>query len=356
MIQDDNSHLCVSLTGGLSFYCFLSPIKVRVLSLAAERRGGCEMRYTESVFTALGTVNTISVRLEKEIEKNARATVRVVKEYVLDADNRLSVFKHDSMISRINENAGICPVPVDDDTWRLLEMSLDCSKRTYGAFDILLGSATDYWRKSRDGKASGYPAFTSGRGKLVLAEEDRLAYLTKAGESIDLGGIAKGYIADKALGILRSYGIQNALLNFGGTVAVMGKQQKVGIRNPFTPICSGSSDVPVAYITCKDEIIVTSGVYEQSYTMDGRSYSHIIDPRTSKPVDSEIISVTLVGKNGTELDAFATAYIILGLEKSVELCSYNGIEAIMILRDGSIYATEGLRSRLRLCSPVSEAV
>lgn len=86
------------------------------------------MRYIESVFTALGTVNTVSVCVENDKEEKARSAVRAVKEYVLDSDNRLSVFKPDSVINRINENAGICPVPVDDDTseTRLRRYARDC--------------------------------------------------------------------------------------------------------------------------------------------------------------------------------------------------------------------------------------
>jgi thiamine biosynthesis lipoprotein len=305
------------------------------------------MKRLEKVFTALGTVNDISVTIPESETENAGCALHEIRNYVNDMDDRLSVFKPGSLVSRINQNAGEEPISVDEDTFRLLQLSQKYAFLTKGAFDITVRRQTEAWRGARD----GHPVPVSkpaGCQHLVLDEGNHSAFLTDAGEGIDLGGIAKGYAVSHALEILRQANIKEAVLNFGGSTAILGPAQPIGIRNPFLPVNRNASSESIGEVFCRDEIIITSGIYEQYFSDQGTIRHHIIDPKTGVSSQSDLISATLIGKNGALLDALATACIVVGMEKSIELCQENQIEAVFILHNGSLFATNGLQNRFRI--------
>jgi thiamine biosynthesis lipoprotein len=167
-------------------------------------------------------------------------------------------------------------------------------------------------------------------------------------ESIDLGGIAKGYIIDKIKNIIISNGFCNAIINLGGTVSSIGEKRNIGIRNPFTPINSGNKVDKVIELESINDDVITSGIYEQFISKDGKIYHHILNPNTGYPTDNEIISVTLIGQNGAELDSFATACFSLGLDKSSQLLRNRKIDGIFILNDGRFFYTDGLKDKIKI--------
>ena len=305
------------------------------------------MRKFEKIFTALGTVNTISVTVPESEAEKARQTLCEIRNYVTKMDDRLSIFKPGSLVSSINQNAGRKSVSVDEDTFRLLQLSQKYASLTKGAFDITVRRQTEAWRGARDGRyiPISKPA---GYQHLVLDEENHSVFLTDAGEGIDLGGIAKGYAVSHALEILQKENIKEAVLNFGGSTAILGPAQPIGIRNPFLPLSRNASGESIGEVLCRDEIIITSGIYEQCFSDKGSIHHHIIDPNTGASSQSDLISATLIGKNGALLDGLATACIVVGIEKSIELCRENQIEAVFILHNGSLFATNGLQNRFRI--------
>ena len=168
--------------------------------------------------------------------------------------------------------------------------------------------------------------------------------LKNKGQQIDLGAIAKGYAANEVRNILHAYGVENALINFGGTVINIGQQRNIGIQMPFAPNGQSAASIKVE----NGKAVVSSGLYEQFCIINDQFIHHISDIRTSKPSDSGLIGVTLVGDNSEELDALATAAFIMGAEKSMELLKQLNIEALFITYDKKLYVTENLRERIRM--------
>ena len=301
-----------------------------------------EFNYSDT-FLAMGTANTIAADID------SREAVRAARKEVMSLHARLNVFDEKSEIAQINRNAGKM-VPVSKDTCRLLRDSRRFEELTEGAFKISALPASRMWRRACSEnrlptadeivyaqKLLQYDAVRiDGRGKM--------AGLIKNGQGIDLGGIAKGYAADSAVDILECYGVKSFLLNFGGSVVARGTDAKVGIRNPF-----GSAEKPLlGYLNVNDCAVVTSGIYERSVEIGGRKYHHIIDPRTCRPSDSELVSVTLVGHRAEELDALATAVLVLGTEKSLRILQRLSIESVFVDKAGNIFASNGLRNRLEV--------
>ncbi len=188
----------------------------------------------QKIFPALGTVNTMML-----YGSCASEIAEQVKKRVMDLHQRFSLFEHGSDIFRINEQAGMKIVPVHQDTFFVLFHALAYGRETQGAFDITAGAASRLWRDAV--RSSQIPSESdiarcrslSGLADLILDKAGGTAFLRRNGQLIDLGGIAKGYAADEAVQILKKYNVHNALINFGGTVIALGREQKIGIQNPF---------------------------------------------------------------------------------------------------------------------------
>ena len=185
---------------------------------------------------------------------------------------------------------------------------------------------------------------------ITLDEEAHTVLLEKAGQRIDLGGIAKGYAIDGLKSRLWQNGVRRALLDLGGTVAALGCGLPVGIRDPFR-----LHGAPMGTLMLEDRIAVTSGVYERFAYMDGYRYHHVVDPRTGYPSKSGLVSVTLVGENGGALDAFATAALILGMEKSAPMLAEQGMDAVFVTEQGQVFVTRGLKRQFHLHNTTNTA-
>lgn len=295
----------------------------------------------QKIFLALGTVNTITL-----YDSFALETAEQVKKRVLDLHRRFSLFEQESDISGINEQAGMKAVPVHQDTFFVLFHALAYGWETQGAFDITSGAVSRLWRNAirsarvpSESDIAGCRSL-SGLDDLILDKADGTAFLRRNGQQIDLGGIAKGYAADEAVRILKKNNVHNALINFGGTVIAVGREQKIGIQNPFQ-----KNGVSMADIMVKNKAVVTSGSYEQGFFFEGVRYHHIIDPRTGRPADSGLLSVTLIGDSAMELDALATGICVLGEKNALPLLERYGIEAVFISNDGEIKITNGLQGK-----------
>ena len=277
----------------------------------------------EKMFIALGTVNCITARFDEPQRESAQKALDRAEEYISDMDDRLSVFKPDSEISRINANAGVRDTLIGRDTFDLLRLCVKYGEVTGGVFDITTKPLTD--RDSAGAKVD--------YRDILLNEKLLSARMRSVGQGIHLGGIAKGYAVDRVAKILAHHGIKNAVINLGGTVRNIGQVGRVGIRNPFNP-----ERIAVS-IESVDEAVVTSGLYERG--------CHIFDPVSGKPAVSDLASVTVVGKDGAAADAAATACMVLGSKRGLPLLDLLGLEGIFILSDGGIFATERITERVK---------
>lgn len=294
-------------------------------------------------FRALGTVNTILV------PNTCSDVLQKAAHRVLELDGRLSAFKKDSEISRINQAAGFHFVKVHSDTFCMIKAALRFSQLSEGTFDISARPLVELWGIGRKGDwvpSSGEIAV----GKqlvdfkdIVLDEQSESVMLRRPLQALDLGGIAKGYAADEVRRILLEHECTDALINLGGTVITLGAPRTVGIQDPRK-----EAGIPMGKLQIANRALVTSGSYEKYFIRDGIRYHHIIDPRTGSPACSGLLGVTLVGDSAMELDALSTAVFILGIQKGLKLLEKSGIEAVFIDESSDVFATPGLKEIFKL--------
>lgn len=324
------------------------------------------MKRAERIIASLGTLCRITVFTSSDAgsadDDRVLRFLDDAEEYIKKLDDLFSIFKENSEISALNKNAGNGPLKVSEETLSVLEEAIISSELSDGAFDV-----TASLSKADSGpdlilpydKAGGDGIVMSSAGSAEDIVLDRLAMTAEIktkGTSIDLGGIAKGFAVDRLREMAEDAGIDDVLIDLGGTVLSLGEERNIGIRDPFRPLgdknnsnAAASKDeqknLPddkgvVMTIRSRDEVICTSGTYERG--------EHIIDPGTGKPAETRVLSATVIGQNGAQADALATAAMVLGVDKSVEMLGSAGVEAVFILKDGSVFATGGLGERISL--------
>ena len=300
------------------------------------------------IFTALGTVNNIRIFACRD-KAAADKALRLAQARVTTLHDRLSVFKPDSEIALLNASAGGAGVKVSDDTMFLLSESKRYSRLSNGAFSITTRPLSALWQiHARCGSVPGRAEIEHALAlvsdeDILLDGDSHTARLRLFGQSVDLGGIAKGYAADEVRNILLENGVTRALVNLGGTVVSIGGIWQIGIQHPdrITGIAMGR-------VSLENRCAVTSGDYERYYEVDGVRYHHILDPRTGYPSRSHLRSITLIGENALSLDALTTAIFVLGEEEGLRLARDAEAEAVFVTQELDVLCTEGLRGSFEL--------
>lgn len=259
-----------------------------------------------------------------------------------------------SDVSRINA-AGGDAVTVDPDTIELLTIALDYAERSNGAFDPTIGALSSLWDFTAEDPH--VPEETEIAAALATVDYHAVALnaetctvrLTNPAARLDLGGIAKGYIADRMKEQLLSDGVTSAIINLGGNVLTVGEKPDgdaytVGIQYPFEP-----EGTPIATLPVKDASLVSSGVYERYFTEGNVRYHHLLDTKTGYPVRNSLLGVTILSDASVDGDALSTICFCLGLEDGLSLIeSLDGIEAVFITEDEVLHSTAGLTDLLQL--------
>jgi thiamine biosynthesis lipoprotein len=263
----------------------------------------------------------------------------------------ISEWRETSKVSAINRNAGIAPVEVPQELLNLIRRSLRVSVLTDGAFDITFNTVGRLWNfKSHTSPipddASIKAALTDiGYRHVVLDEAKRTVFLDRKGTQIGFGAIGKGYAANRAVFILKEHGVSGGVVNAGGDLVIFGTQEngapwRIGIANPL------DRDKVFAYLDTTEQAVVTSGDYENYIEVDGKRYSHILDPRTGYPA-AELRSVTIVCPDGELADALATGVSVLGLEAGMKLVNrLRGVEAMLVDQNGTLHFSDGLEAMI----------
>ena len=254
-----------------------------------------------------------------------------------------------SDVWRIN-HAGGQPVAVSRETIEVIEAAREVSEKCGGVFDITIAPASTLWDFTSGRKAlpdadalESAAALVDYRKLIVDGDEVTLP----DGMMIDLGGIAKGYIADRVKQYLIDRGVESAVLSFGGNIVTIGtkpegKPWRVGIQDIDKP-----TGEYMLVAESRGGSIVTSGIYERGFDLDGVYYHHILDPRTGWPVQNELASVTIFSESSMQGDALATAAFALGTEQGIGLIEgIGGVEAVFIARDRTVTGTSGAGSWL----------
>ena len=260
----------------------------------------------------------------------------------------------DSDISRIN-NANGAFVDVDKETIDLLQTGLAYCERSNGAFDLTIGGVSDLWDfKENEEKTLPDPTALKEAVSHVDYRNVKIrgnqAALTDPDAKLDLGGIAKGYIADQMKTYLLSQGVKTAKINLGGNVLILGDQKpdhsdfKIGIQKPFD-----ENGTPIAAITLKDQSMVSSGIYQRYFEKDDRIYHHILDPDTGYPIENNLYAVTIISPRSADGDALSTTCMALGLEDGIKLIeSIPDTEAVFITNDLKLHSTSGIGTSISL--------
>jgi len=267
-------------------------------------------------------------------------------------------YSPDSEITHINRNAGISEVKVSYDILKLLEKALYVSENTEGAFDITIGPVIalyDFHKKIRpdDGMIKKILPLVNYRD-IIVNRGRSTVLLKRKGMLIDLGGIAKGYAADKAADTLKKQGVRSGLVAVAGDIKAFGlkpdeKPWKIGIRNPEA---KNKEDDIMATIELEDMAISTSGDYERFFLSGGKRYHHLLNPKTGLSAN-ECRSVSIITKEGAYADAFATGIFILGPEKGLKVLDKLGFEGMIIDSQGKPHLTQGIRERIEFKRTVS---
>jgi len=263
-------------------------------------------------------------------------------------ENLLTTFNDGSQTNQINLNAGIKPVAVDREVFDLISRSLKISELTQGSFDITYGSIDKkFW--NFDTSMSSLPDRKKAKKSVrlinyenvILNESHGTVFLKEKGMRIGFGGIGKGYAADRAKYILQKNGVVSGVVNAAGDLCTWGMQPDgrswtVGIADPY------KKTVPFAHLNISNMAVATSGNYEKFALINGKKYSHTIDPKTGFPVEG-IKSVTIITACAELADAMATPVMIMGIDKGLNLINQmKNIECIIIDEKDSIYNSSNI--------------
>lgn len=307
----------------------------------------------------MDTVMTIKI-YDKKDEEILDKAFRRLKEI----EDKMSATIETSEVNKINNKAGIEPVEVSPDLYFVLQESKYHGEISNGAYEPTIGPLVRLWniQTGDDQERDWIPEAEDieETKKLVDYENlellgDNRVFLKEKNMRLDLGGIVKGYATDEVRRILQENGVEVAIIDLGGNIYVHGiKAQgvpwKIGIQNPLD-----SRGGYLGIVEIEDKSLVTSGDYERFFEYDGVRYHHIIDRETGYPSNSEITGVTIISDRSIDGDALSTTLFILGVDKSMDLVnSMEGVDAIFVTKDKSIYTTGNIKEDFKLNEDNSE--
>lgn len=294
---------------------------------------------TDFYFDTVITITLYGNKNEKYIDE----CFKMCKDY----ENKFSRTIKDSEVSKINEHAGSF-IEVSEDTLELIKDGLSYSELSHGGFDITIGALSEVWNfnsenpKVPDSKEIAQALETVNYQNIIV--DHNKVMLNKEGAILDLGGIAKGFIADKLKAYLFEQGVKSGIINLGGNILLIGSkpdgsEYNIGIKKPF-----GEENETVAVMCMRDKSIVSSGNYERYFYEDGKLYHHILDTSTGYPADNGLCSVTILSDDSVDGDGLSTTCFLSGLEKGMELIeSMDDVEAVFIDSDEQIHYSSGLK-------------
>ena len=321
-----------------------------VIACIAFLLSACSAESASGSSFAMGSVLTARIYADADA---AQPVLNDIYSGVNALDRLISATDEQSELSRLNASgSGTC----SEDTLWVLRDSLALCRALNGRLDITLGAVTSLWGFAGD--APRLPAAEEISAALQTRGPDKVQIKNGAvtlgeGQKLDPGAVGKGAGCDVACGVLKTAGLP-AVISFGGTVLLYGQKPggswSVGLRDPF-----GGQEDYFATLSFAPEaadgavFISTSGSYEKTFTENGKTYHHILDPDTGYPVETELVAVSAVGENGLTADALSTALFVNGLnETSLGWADTYLTGAVFVFSDGRVYVTPGLRDAFTL--------
>ncbi|SFE23961.1 FAD:protein FMN transferase [Peptostreptococcus sp. D1] len=300
----------------------------------------------------LGTVSEVKVFNAKK--SNAEAALKDADTILKDIHNKMSAQQSNTEINKINEKAGISPVTVSNETFNVIEASIKYANLTGGVFDPTIGAISSLWQiGTNNARVPSSDEITRNLQlinykNIELDKSKKTVFLNEKNMRLDLGAIAKGYVADLICENLTSNNIESAIINLGGNVFVLGDKSgqpyKIGIQAPYE-----EASTSIGYIKAENTSVVTSGIYERFVKAGDKLYHHMLNPKTGYPFENNLNSVTIISKKSIDGDALSTSTFGMGLEKGLEFInSKKDVGAIFLTKDKKIYLSNSMKSRFIL--------
>lgn len=297
----------------------------------------------------MGTL--VSITVVAPSQEIGRSSIEAGFREIKRLEQMLSTWIQTSELSQVNAAAGQRPVVVGPETLDLIVRSLEMAGLTEGGFNIAVGPAVEAWSVTDRQRVPSHAELQSLKPlvdwtTIQIDRQARTIYLPKPGMRIDVGGIGKGYAADRAVDVMKQAGARGGVVALSGDIKTFGDLPgmqgfPVGIRHPR------QEDAMAAMVDLKNEAISTAGDYERYFERDGIRYHHILDPRSLEPA-RKCQSVTVIAAEGTVADGLDTGIFVLGPERGMALVErLPDVEAVIIDDQGEMTVSSGLRSRLR---------
>ncbi|HKM29844.1 MAG TPA: FAD:protein FMN transferase [Bacilli bacterium] len=322
------------------------------------------------------TVNNVKIVTDITNEDELNKIYQGIESILQRVDNSFNVLpRAESFVTElmmVNNAAGINPVQVSDEVILVLEKALEIAKISevdgVALFDPTIAPVWNCWDFTNNYYSIYNPIIASvpqnigellplvDYHKVIINKETKTVYLEDQGMALDLGGIVKGYVADCVRTYLQDNGLNNAVIDIGKNIILMGtylkKGWKVSLQTPFIEKYNYDREEEMYYygrLYLSDKTIVTSGIYEKYIKdKDQNEYHHILDPRTGFPFKNNVVSVSVITESSIEADGYSTALLALGLEKGMELVAKTvGLEVIYVVENNEkyeVYISSGLRS------------
>jgi thiamine biosynthesis lipoprotein len=284
-----------------------------------------EERLVRFEFEETHMASPFKIVLYSTDQATARRASREAFNRIAELDRILSDYDPESELSKLSGTAGKRPVQVSDQLFDVLTLSRRAYESSDGAFDVTIAPVGRLWRRARRERKLPDPAKLAearklvGSDRMVLDPAARTVLLQTPGMKLDVGGIAKGYAAQAALGVLKDLGVKCALVAAAGDIAVgEAPPGKEGWTIAIAPLEAGKAGPALPALLLRNAAVSTAGDAERFVIIDGHRYSHIINPRTGQAVEDRA-SVTVIAIDGATADALETTVYILGPERGLKL-------------------------------------
>lgn len=298
----------------------------------------------------MGTM--VSITAVASDKETGRKAIQAGFDEIKRLERMLSTWVASSELSQVNAEAGRHPVRVSRETFEIVAKSLEIARITDGGFNIAVGPAVELWSVTERQFVPNNRELEELKDlvdwtSIQLDPDKRSIFLPRRGMKIDVGGIGKGYAADRAAMEMKRTGAQGGIVALAGDIKAFGALPNaegfpVGIKHPR------QEEALIAEIDLRDEAISTAGDYERFFERDGIRYHHILDPKTLQPART-CQSVTVIGREGTLVDGLDTGIFVLGPERGMALVErLPGVEAVIVDDQGRVMVSSGLRTRLRV--------
>ncbi|RDY25421.1 FAD:protein FMN transferase [Romboutsia weinsteinii] len=274
---------------------------------------------------------------------------------IIEIEDLVSINKDGTELTKLNDNSGVDKVKLSDTSYNIIKEGLRYSKMSDGAYDISIGPLVKLWSiglpeakvptKDEINETIKYVDYS----KIEINDSTKEVFLSQKGMMLDLGSIAKGYVADEIVTLLKNEGVNKAIIDLGGNIYALGSKEEnkgwnIGIQDPFDDRGNAVGVVEVA-----DKSVVTTGVYERFIEENGVKYHHILNPKTGYPYETEIAGVSIIADKSVDADALSTLIFTKGLEEGLKLVEeLDTVDAVFITNNKEVYITDGLKGNFKI--------